>query len=72
MSVKNILSINFNEDDGSYQIAVREGSNVAEAMFATAAMIRCFVRDEIIDDENVALDMLRKYLGDPQYAEVVD
>lgn len=70
MSVKNILSISTDTDTGAYNISICEGSNVAETMFAVAAMIRCFARDGVIDDTKIAIDLLNKYLTDSQYDEV--
>lgn len=70
--VKTILSISTDSDTGEYGISVAEGSNVPETMFAVAAMIRCFVRDGIIENAEVATDMLNKYLNDSQYDEVED
>ena len=72
METKNILSISVESGSGNYQIAVAQGSNVAETMFAIAAMIRCFVRDGVIEDSKVATDLLNKYLTDEQYEEVKD
>ena len=68
--VKTILSISADDETGSYSISVAEGSNVAETMFAVSAMIKCFVRDGIIDEAKIATDMLQKYLTDSQYDEV--
>ena len=68
--VKTILSISTDSDTGEYNISVAEGSNVPETMFAVSAMIRCFVRDGIIENVEVATDMLKKYLTDSQYDEV--
>lgn len=68
--VKTILSISVNDETGEYGISVAEGSNVAETMFAISAMIRCFVRDGIIEESKIATDMLQKYLTDSQYDEV--
>ena len=68
--VKNILSISTDDETGNYGISIAEGSNVAETMFAVSAMIRCFVRDHVIDDSKVATDLLIKYLNDSQYDEV--
>lgn len=72
MAIKNILSISADDETGNYEIAVAEGSNVAETMFAVSAMIRCFVRDGIIESSEIATDMLNKYLTDSQYDEVVE
>lgn len=68
--VKNILSISTDDETGNYQISIAEGSNLAETMFAISAMIRCLVRDGVIDDSKVATDLLIKYLNDSQYDEV--
>lgn len=68
--VKTILAISTNDETGYYDISVSEGSNVAETMFAVSAMIRCFVRDGVIEDAKIATDMLQKYLTDSQYEEV--
>lgn len=70
METKNILSISVEPETGAYHITVAQGSNVAETMFAISAMIRCFVRDGVIDDVKVATDMLNKYLTEEQYEEV--
>ena len=70
MAVKNILSISTDDENGSYQIRIPEGSNVAETMFAISAMIRCLVRDGVIDDAKIATDLLNKYLNDSQYDEI--
>lgn len=72
METKNILSISVEPESGNYQISIAQGSNVAETMFAISAMIRCFVRDGIIDDANIATDMLNRYLTEEQYEEVRD
>lgn len=70
MALKNILSISTDDETGNYQIAIPEGSNLAETMFAISAMIRCFVRDGVIDNYQIAVAMLVKYLSDTQFDEV--
>lgn len=70
MSVKNILSIDYNDENGNYNVKMPKGSNLAETMFSIAAMIRCLVRDNVIENKDVAVEMLNKYLSDPQYEEV--
>ena len=67
---KAILEISVNSDTGEYQIKIAERSNLAETMFAISAMIRCLVRDGVIDNAKVATDLLIKYLNDSQYDEV--
>ena len=67
---KNIISISVNPENGEYKINIAEGSNVAETMFAISAMIKCFVRDGIIENAEIATKLLIKYLTDSQYDEV--
>ena len=67
---KNIISISVNPENGEYKINIAEGSNVAETMFAISAMIRCFVRDGVIENAETATKLLVKYLTDSQYDEV--
>lgn len=68
--IKNILSISVDDETGNYGINIAQNSNVPETMFAVSAMIRCFVRDGIIENHKVVTDMLNKYLTDSQYDEV--
>ena len=67
---KNIISISVNPENGEYKINIAEGSNAAETMFAISAMIRCFVRDGVIENAETATNLLIKYLTDSQYDEV--
>ena len=67
---KIILEISVNSESGEYKMRIAEGSNLAETMFAISAMIRCLVRDGIIENSKVATDLLNKYLNDSQYEEV--
>ena len=66
----NIISISVNPENSEYKINIAEGSNVAETMFAVSAMIKCFVRDGIIENAEIATKLLIKYLTDSQYDEV--
>lgn len=67
---KNLISISVNPENGEYKINIAEGSNVAETMFAVSAMIKCFVRDGVIENAETATKLLVKYLTDSQYDEV--
>ena len=72
MSLRNILSVNVDDETGNYNISIPTGSNVAETAFAMAVVIKCFVKDKVIDNYNVVTEMLEKYLTDSQYEEVED
>lgn len=67
---KLILAVAFDEENNCYSIDIPAGSNAAETAFAMAVVIKCFVKDNIIDDHKIMTDMINKYLTDSQYDEV--
>lgn len=70
MSVRNLLTVNFDEEQNGYNIEIPSGSNLAETAFCMAAVIKCFVKDGIVENHTVVTDMINKYLTDPQYDEL--
>lgn len=70
MSGKTLLAVSFNDENGTYGVDIPAGSNVAETAFAMAVVIKCLVKDGVIDDHKIVTDMLNKYLTDSQYDEV--
>ena len=69
MENKNILSVDFNETTGVYSVSASQGSSVAELAFAVAVVAKCMVRDEVIPDADIFVELIRKYIEDPQYEE---
>ena len=69
MNKKIILECSFDEEDGSYQFRVPEGQSAEEVLFCISAFIKCIDRDGIIP-KDVSLDLLNKYMTDPQYEEL--
>lgn len=67
---KLILRIAFNEETGNYSLTAGKGMSVNELMFGVSALIRCLVRDKIVDDKNIPVEMLNRYLNDSQYDEL--
>lgn len=67
---KIILAVAFDEENDKYIVDIPAGSNVAEAAFGVAVVIKCLVKDGIIDKPEVFTDAILKYLNDPQYEEV--
>lgn len=57
-------------DENNYYVDIPAGSNVAETAFAIHCVIKMLVRDGMCESNEVFLDMIKKYLGDPQYEEV--
>ena len=70
MAVKNLLTVSFDDETGQYQMSIPQGSNVAETAFCMATVIKCFVRDGYAKSNNEVVDLIKKYLNDPQYDEV--
>ena len=68
--MKNILVISLNNDETSYNVQIPEGLSVNEVAFGISVVIKCFVRDEIIEKPEQILSLINKYLSDPQFEEV--
>ena len=67
---KLILAVAVDDEANSYSVDIPAGSNAAETAFAMSVVIKCFVKDGIIDDYKIMTDMINKYLTDSQYDEV--
>lgn len=65
-----ILAIGFNETTGRYEINIPAGSNVPECAFGVAALIKCLVREKIMDNPQDFIDLVSKYTYDTQYSEL--
>ena len=68
---KLILAVAVDEENNTYCVDVPSGSNAAETAFAMSVVIKCFIRDGIIENKTVMTDMIEKYLTDTQYEEVI-
>ena len=67
---KLLLAVAFDEENSRYSVDIPAGSNAAETAFAMAVVIKCLVKDGIIDDHKMMTDAITKYLTDSQYEEV--
>lgn len=65
-----ILAVAVNEENNTYSVDIPAGSNAAETAFAMSVIIKCFVKDGVIENHKVMTDMINKYLTDSQYDEV--
>lgn len=65
-----IVAIGFNESKNVYEVNIPQGSNVPEVAFGIAAMVKCLVRDKVIKKPKEFIDMIKKYVYDPQYGEI--
>lgn len=67
---KLILEVSFNEETGNYGMRVGAGMTVNECMFGISAFMRCLVRDNVVEGKQILLDLLSRYLNDPQFDEL--
>ena len=65
-----IITISFNETNGTYEVNLPKGSKLAEAAFGIAAFIKCLVRDKIIKEPSEFIEQIQKYTYDVQYKEL--
>ena len=72
MNETEILRISFNNDTGDYNIKIPQGANLNEVFFGINVLIKCLVRDGIVENEEQIYDILKKYSTDPQYQELSD
>ena len=69
---KLLIAVAFNAENNTYSVDIPQGSSVNETAFAVTVTIKCVVRDGIIENSKYFIDLIDKYLNDPQYAEVKD
>lgn len=65
-----LLAVALNPETNTYSVDVAKGSNVNETAFCMAVVIKCLLKDNIIDDAKQVTDLITKYLTDPQYDEL--
>ena len=65
-----IITISFNETNGTYEVKLPKGSNLAEAAFGIAAFVKCLVRDKVIKEPSEFIEQIQKYTYDVQYKEL--
>jgi hypothetical protein len=69
---KLLLAVAFEEaEDGTanYIVDIPKGSTVTETAFCVNVVIRCLIKDKIIEKPSDFLDYVTKYLNEPQYGE---
>ena len=65
-----ILAIAYSADKNQYSFDIPQGMSLQEVAFAVAALTKCLKRDNVIETEQIFIDLVNKYLNDPQYNEV--
>ena len=65
-----LMAVAFDQTNNTYSVDLAKGSNVAETAFSMAVVIKCLIRDGIIKEAKDVIDLINKYLEDPQYNEV--
>ena len=67
-----LLAVAFEPEKNTYVVDIGQGSNVAETAFAMTVVIKCLLKDGVINQSSEVTDLITKYLTDPQYDEVKD
>lgn len=67
---KLIFAVGFDETTGQYKVNIPAGMSVNEVVFAFTVVIKCLVRDGVVENNQYILDTLNRYLTDPQFEEV--
>lgn len=70
MDEKLIISVSFDETNGNYKVQAGEGSSVPEVAFAMSVIMKCFLKEKLIDNIDDFTALIKKYLTDPQYEEL--
>lgn len=69
---KLLLAVGFEEAENgtaNYIVQIPEGSSVTETAFCVNVVIRCLIKDNVIEKPSDFLDYVTKYLNEPQYGE---
>lgn len=67
---KIILAVAFDDEKDIYTVDIPKGSSVAETAFGMAIVIKCLIRDGVVEKPEDVTELITKYLADPQYEEV--
>ena len=67
---KILLAVAFSEENNVYSVDIPAGSSVPETAFAMAVVIKCLMRDGIVEKSTDVTNLINKYIDDPQYQEV--
>ena len=65
-----LLAVAFSESKNQYSIDIPQGSSVAETAFVMSVVIKCLIRDGIIEKSTDVTDLINKYLTDSQFEEI--
>lgn len=68
--MKQILEVKFNEENGQYLVNCDKDTTVNEVFFAMTVVIKCFEQSKLIEKRSDALDILNRYLYDPQFEAI--
>ena len=65
-----LLAVAFSDSNETYSVDIPAGSSVPETAFAMSVVIKCLIRDGIVEKVSDVTDLIKKYIEDPQYQEV--
>lgn len=59
-----VLHIERNEQGNAYSISCDKGVSISEICYGISAMIKCFRKENLIDDPIIIYNMIQKYTED--------
>ena len=65
-----LLAVNYDQEKDIYNVRIPAGSNVAETAFCMTVVVKCMLRDKVIDKPEAITELINKYCNDPQYNEI--
>ena len=65
-----LLAVKYDQDKDMYNVQIPKGSNVPETAFCMTVVVKCMLRDGVIQKAEELTDLINKYCNDPQYSEV--
>lgn len=67
---KELLNVSFDEENNTYHVFIPSGSSVSETAFCVHVLIKCLIKDGVIEKSEEFINLVNKYLGDIQYEEL--
>jgi hypothetical protein len=71
-NLRTLIYVAFNDSTNTYNVVLGRGSSVPETAFGVAVIVKSLIKNNIIDKPEQFIDLVNKYLHDPQYEEVTD
>lgn len=68
--INTLMTVSFDDDNNTYSVMLGKGSSVSETAFSMAVVIKCLLKDKVIENSTDITTLIDKYLSDAQYDEL--